>query len=125
MKAAPDGVTSTAERLHKRQRKESALMFQAHHRNEGGAPAETLPPSPPTTDDSLSLRAELREHVQRLRVILPVISVSVMALHRYSERRTMPSESVLRAWHRRGGWVFLRPLGIVLLLQRLLRNCSN
>ena len=42
--------------------------------------AETLPPSHPTLDDSLS--NELLESVTRLHLILPVISVSVMALRR-------------------------------------------
>jgi len=54
-------------------------MFHAHQ-NESGAAAETLPPNQLTQDDSLG--SQLREHVKRLRVILPVISVSVMALHR-------------------------------------------
>ena len=46
---------------------------------EGGPAAHTLSPQP-NLDDSLP--KHLREHVQRLRLILPVISVSVMALHR-------------------------------------------
>lgn len=49
---------------------------------EGGPPARTVPPSstPPPADDSLP--KHLREHAHRLRLILPVISVAVMALHR-------------------------------------------
>jgi len=54
-------------------------MFSVHQL-EGGPAAQTLPPSHLTQDDSL--RHELLEHIQRLRLILPVISVSVMALHR-------------------------------------------
>ena len=54
-------------------------MFPNSIAQEGGSPARTLPPSPSTTDDPL--RFELREHVRRLRLILPVISVSIMALH--------------------------------------------
>ena len=54
-------------------------MFQAVNEAQGGTPARTVPPQP-TLDDSLPI--ELREHVRRLRIILPVISVSVMALNR-------------------------------------------
>ena len=54
-------------------------MFQNTLATEGGSPAQTLSPSNPTTDDPL--RFELREHVRKLRLILPVISVSIMALH--------------------------------------------
>src|SRR5262245_47037039 len=50
------------------------------HHLKGGPAAQTLPPSHSTQDDSL--RHELLEHVQRLRLILPVISVLAMALHR-------------------------------------------
>jgi hypothetical protein len=52
-------------------------MFQVP--KEGGSTAHTLPPQP-TQDDELPLR--LREHARRLRLILPVISVAIMALHR-------------------------------------------
>ena len=45
---------------------------------EGGSPAQTLPPPHPITDDPL--RFELREHLRKLRVIVPVITVSIMAL---------------------------------------------
>ena len=54
-------------------------MFQPLDSKEGGTSAQTLPPHP-TRDDTLPI--ELREHIRRLRLILPVISVSVMALHR-------------------------------------------
>ena len=54
-------------------------MIHETHPKEGGEPAQTLPPSQPTYDDPLAI--ELREHVRRLRLILPAISVSVMALH--------------------------------------------
>ena len=49
-----------------------------HLPKEGGSAAYTLSSTP--TDDSLPMH--VREHVTRLRLILPVISVSVMALHR-------------------------------------------
>jgi hypothetical protein len=68
-------------------------MSHAHLRQEGGAAARNLPPCPPTQDDSL--RAELREHVQRLRAILPVISVSVMALHHQNAELDHDIASVL------------------------------
>ena len=57
-------------------------MFNSCSSKEGGPTAPTLPPrsTHPLTDDSLP--KHLREHVHRLRLILPVISVSVMALHR-------------------------------------------
>jgi hypothetical protein len=69
-------------------------MSQSLHQTEGGLAAQTVTLNQPSPVDSLSL--ELLEHLQRLRLILPVISVSVLALHRYSARRTMPSESALR-----------------------------
>jgi len=55
-------------------------MFHDTKTKEGGSPAQTLPPTHTTADDPL--RFELREHVRKLRLILPVISVSIMALHR-------------------------------------------
>ena len=56
-------------------------MSHSLHQTEGGpAAVQTLSPSQPTLDDSHL--DELREHVLRLRLILPVISVSGMALHR-------------------------------------------
>jgi hypothetical protein len=54
-------------------------MFQPFDSKEGGSVAQTLPPHS-TRDDPLPF--ELRDHIRRLRLILPVISVSVMALHR-------------------------------------------
>jgi hypothetical protein len=60
---------------------------------EGGAPAPTLPPSHFTTDDPL--RFELREHVRKLRLILPVISVSIMALRRQNAEQDYDIASVL------------------------------
>ena len=68
-------------------------MFQNTLEKEGGSPAQTLPPSHPTTDDSL--RFELREHVRKLRLILPVISVSIMALHRQNAELDYDIASVL------------------------------
>src|SRR5688500_6932522 len=50
-------------------------MFQAI---EGGPAAHTVSPLHPTLDDQLPIR--LREHVQRLKRIIPVISVSILAL---------------------------------------------
>jgi hypothetical protein len=60
---------------------------------EGGAPARTLPPSHFTTDDSL--RFELREHVRKLRLILPIIIVSIMALRRQNAEQDFDIASVL------------------------------
>ena len=54
-------------------------MSQPLDSKEGGPVAQTLPPHV-TRDDSLP--RELRDHLRRLRVILPVISTSVLALHR-------------------------------------------
>jgi hypothetical protein len=68
-------------------------MFQAHPRNESGSAAETLPLPSPTQDDSL--RAELLEHLGRLRLILPVISVSAMALRRQDAEADSDIASVL------------------------------
>ncbi len=50
-------------------------MFQTI---ESGTPARTVPPLHPTLDEQLPHR--LRTHVQRLKLIIPVISVSVLAL---------------------------------------------
>ena len=55
-------------------------MSQTVHHLESRAPTQTLPPIPSTHDDSLP--RELLDHIDRLRLILPVISVSVMALNR-------------------------------------------
>jgi hypothetical protein len=91
-KAAPDGATNTAERLHECQPQESAPMFQEANRKEGGPTAQTLPPQL-TQDDSLPI--ELREHLRRLRLILPVISVSVLALNRQNAELDHDVASVL------------------------------
>jgi hypothetical protein len=50
------------------------------HQTEGGSAAQTVTLNPRSPVDALSI--ELLEHLHRLRLILPVISVSVMALHR-------------------------------------------
>jgi hypothetical protein len=55
-------------------------MSQTIHPLEASTAAQTLPPIHATHDDSLP--RELLEHIDRLRLILPVISVSVMALGR-------------------------------------------
>ena len=55
-------------------------MFDSLHQKEGSSAAQTVTPNKPLAVDSLPL--ELREHLQQLRIILPVISVSVMALRR-------------------------------------------
>ena len=68
-------------------------MFDTSHQTESGSAAETLPPSQPNADDSLS--RELLEHVCRLRLIRPVISVSVMALHRQDAEADADIASVL------------------------------
>ena len=60
---------------------------------EGGSPAHTLPPPHFTTDDPL--RFELREHVRKLRLILPVIIVSIMALRRQNAELDYDIASVL------------------------------
>jgi hypothetical protein len=93
LKAAPGSVITTAERLHKRHHRRKALMFHETHATEGGSPAQTLPPSQPPHDDLLAI--ELREHVHRLRLILPAISVSVMALHRQNAELDHDIASVL------------------------------
>jgi hypothetical protein len=67
-------------------------MFQPPDSKEGGSVAQTLPPHP-TRDDSLPF--ELREHVRRLRLILPVISVSIMALNRQNAELDYDIASVL------------------------------
>jgi hypothetical protein len=55
-------------------------MSQTVRQFEASTSTETLPPHAAAHDDSLP--RELLDHIDRLRVILPVISVSVMALHR-------------------------------------------
>ena len=68
-------------------------MIHDSNAKEGGSPAQTLPLSHHTTDDPL--RFELREHVRKLRLILPVISVSIMALHRQNAELDYDVASVL------------------------------
>jgi hypothetical protein len=68
------------------------MSHSPHHQPEGGPTAQTLA-SQPTQDDPLPL--DLREHVQRLRLILPVISVSVLALHRQDAELDTDIASVL------------------------------
>jgi hypothetical protein len=68
------------------------MSHSPHHQPEGGLAAQTLTPQP-TQDDPLPL--DLREHVQRLRLILPVISVSVLALHRQDAELDTDIASVL------------------------------
>jgi hypothetical protein len=67
-------------------------MSHTLHQPEGGPAAQTLPPQP-IPDDSLPF--DLREHVQRLRLILPVINVSVLALHRQNAEIDTDIASVL------------------------------
>jgi hypothetical protein len=55
-------------------------MSQTLLRSEATPSTQTLPPITSTHDDSLP--RELLDHIDRLRLILPVISVSVMALNR-------------------------------------------
>ena len=50
-------------------------MFQAI---DSGTPAHTVPPLHPTLDEQFPIR--VREHVKRLKLIVPVISVSILAL---------------------------------------------
>ena len=68
-------------------------MIHNSQAKEGGSPAYTLPPSTWTTDDCL--RFELREHVRKLRLMLPVISVSIMALHQQNAELDYEIASVL------------------------------
>lgn len=68
-------------------------MFDTSLKTEGGPAAQTLPLTQLPQDDSLS--RELLEHVCRLRLILPVISVSVMALHRQDAEADADIASVL------------------------------
>ncbi len=69
-------------------------MSTSLHQPQGDlAAAQTVPPSNRTKGDTLP--AELREHVRRLRLILPVISVSVMALHRQDAAADADIASVL------------------------------
>lgn len=70
-------------------------MFDTSQQTEGGSAAQTLPP---TIDDALT--RELLELAGRLRLILPVISVSVMALRRQDAEADADIASVLgeSAW---------------------------
>jgi len=68
-------------------------MSTSLHHQEGGPAAQTLPPHAPTQDDPLPI--ELREHIRKLRLILPVISVSVLALHRQNAELDHDIASVL------------------------------
>ena len=67
-------------------------MFQPLDSMVGGSVARTLPPHS-TRDDPLPF--ELRDHLRRLRLILPIISVSVMALHRQNAELDHDIASVL------------------------------
>jgi hypothetical protein len=55
-------------------------MSQTLHQSEPTPSTQTLPPITDTHDSALP--RELLDHIDRLRLILPVISVSVMALNR-------------------------------------------
>ena len=55
-------------------------MSQTIHQLDASPSTQTLAPLHPTHDESLP--RELLEHIDRLPLILPVISVSVMALNR-------------------------------------------
>ena len=68
-------------------------MFRDNILLSGGTPADKLPPSQLTLDEQLPIR--LRDHLQRLRLILPVISVTVMALRRQNAELDEDIASVL------------------------------
>jgi hypothetical protein len=53
-------------------------MFPNNAHIGGGSPTSTLPKSQPTLDEQF----RLQEHLMRLRLILPVISVVALALRR-------------------------------------------
>src|SRR6478752_2041244 len=55
-------------------------MSKTFHQSEATPSTQTLPPLTNTHADPLP--RELLDHIDRLRLILPVISVSVMALNR-------------------------------------------
>jgi hypothetical protein len=69
-------------------------MFHCSHQSAGDPTTQTLPPIPPVQDGLLP--AALLAHIQRLRLILPVISVSVTALHRQNADLDADVASVLR-----------------------------
>ena len=73
-------------------------MFDTSHQTEGGSAAQTLPLTEPTLDHPLS--RELLELASRLRLILPVIGVSVMALRHQDAEADADIASVLSesAW---------------------------
>jgi len=73
-------------------------MFDTSNPLEGGPAAQTLPLTAPTANDALT--RELLELASRLRLILPVISVSVMALRRQDAEADADIASVLSesAW---------------------------
>src|SRR5262245_13177251 len=68
-------------------------MFETLRESESGNAAQTLPPSHITQDDAF--QQELLEHVLHLRLILPVISISVMALRRQDAESDTDIASVL------------------------------
>ena len=55
-------------------------MSHSLHQTDGSSVAQTVSLNKPAPVDSLP--RELREHLHRLRLILPVISLSIMALRR-------------------------------------------
>jgi hypothetical protein len=73
-------------------------MFDTNHQLQDGSAAQTLSLTAPTLDDALS--RELLELAIRLRLILPVIGVSVMALRRQDAEADADIASVLSesAW---------------------------
>jgi hypothetical protein len=73
-------------------------MFDTNHQLQDGSAAQTLSLTAPTLDDALS--RELLELASRLRLILPVIGVSVMALRRQDAEADADIASVLSesAW---------------------------
>ena len=60
---------------------------------EGSAAASTLPPTQLSLDEQLPIH--LQQHLQRLRLILPVISVTVLALRRQNAELDEDIASVL------------------------------
>ena len=58
-----------------------------------GIPARTVTPTPVTLDEQIPIR--LRDHVQRLRLIVPVLSVSLLALKRQAAELDDDIASVL------------------------------
>src|SRR5262249_18292306 len=69
------GVCTTAARLHNHLRVREAIMFRDISR---GNSAHTVPPTNLALDEQLPIR--LRDHAQPLPLILPVLSVSLLAL---------------------------------------------